>query len=163
MIVIIIILLYIISKAWCTIIRFLVRLSISRCFPFVYYKNVPKYLTGRETAKVFIYLTRFLLNSLVSSSFLVLLRYFLSIFSFISSCLMVSASNISKYFIFFQTFRIFLIWLFYSFRHLPLFILSMTHFSMPNSIPIFWLYILTASIKVSKTCSCLAVFVVDIH
>ena len=34
---------------------------------------------------------------------------------------------------------------------LPLFITSMAHFSMPNSIPMSWLYILTACIRVSSS------------
>ena len=49
------------------------------------------------TAQVFISLMKFLLYSLVSSTFLVLLRCFW-IFSFISTCLMVSTSNIPKYY-----------------------------------------------------------------
>ena len=50
-----------------------------------------------RTAPVLILLVRFLLYSLVSSSFLVLLRYSFLIIPFISACLMVAASNISKY------------------------------------------------------------------
>ena len=46
---------------------------------------------------MFIPLFRFLLYSLVSSSFLVLMRYSFFNFSFISACLMVSASNNPKY------------------------------------------------------------------
>ena len=59
-------------------------------------KNGPKYLTRRK-ALVFIPLIRFLLYSFVSSSFLGLLKYCFLIFSFISSCLMVSAASILKY------------------------------------------------------------------
>ena len=55
----------------------------------IHFKNWPKYLTFQ----VFIPLMRFLLLSLLSRSFLVPLKYF----SFISTCLMMFASNIPKY------------------------------------------------------------------
>ena len=61
-----------------------------------HFKKSPEYLT-RGTAQVFITLIRFLLDSSVWSSFLVLLRSFFLIFSFISTCLMVSATKMSKY------------------------------------------------------------------
>ena len=72
------------------IMRFLDLWSICWSSFLVYFKNDPEYLT-RETAQVFIPLRRLLLCSLVSNSFLVLLRY--SLFSFF----MVSTSNIPKY------------------------------------------------------------------
>ena len=56
-------------------------------FFLVHFKNGPEYLT-RGTAKSFIPLMRVFPCSLVSSSFLVLLRYSFLIFSFISACLM---------------------------------------------------------------------------
>ena len=62
----------------------------------VLFKNSPDYLTKR-TALAFILLMRFLLYSLVSSSFLVLLRYFLKIYFFHHHFFMVSASGIPKY------------------------------------------------------------------
>ena len=63
----------------------------------IYFTNGSGYLTKR-TVQVFISLMRFLLQSLVSRSFFVLLRYsFLLFFSFISAFFMVSASNIDKY------------------------------------------------------------------
>ena len=61
-----------------------------------HFKNGPEYLTT-ERAQIFIPLMKFLKCSLVSSIFLVLLRYSLFIFSFISACVMVSASDIPKY------------------------------------------------------------------
>ena len=62
----------------------------------VHLRKGPEYLT-RGTAQVFIPLMRFLLESFVSSSFLVLLKYSFRIVSFICTCLMVSASKIPKY------------------------------------------------------------------
>ena len=59
----------------------------------VHFEKGPEYLT-RDTAQVFIPLIRFLLDNFVSNSFLVLLWYTFLIFSFISTCLMVSASKI---------------------------------------------------------------------
>ena len=117
----------------------------------VHFKNCPKYLI-RGTAQVFIPLMRFLL-CLISSSFLVLMRYSFLIFSFISPCLIVSVSNIRKY-------------LKLSFSPnvcqfgssgpsvigcIPLFIISMVHFSVKNYIPISWLYMFTACIRVSDS------------
>ena len=57
----------------CTVISFLVLWSIFLSSSLVYFKNGPEYLT-RRTGQVFISLTRFL--SFVSSSYLVILRYF---------------------------------------------------------------------------------------
>ena len=102
------------------------------------------------------HLTRVLLYCFVSSSFLVPLRYYFLIFSFISSCLIVTASNIPMEncrFSFLRTFWFFLdlVVLFLPLCVVsPLFITSMAHFSTPNSIPISWLYILTVCIRVSN-------------
>ena len=74
----------------------LVFLSICLSLSLVHSRKGPEYLT-RDTAQVFIPLIRFLLLSFVSSSFLVLLRYSFWILSFISTCLMVSASKVPKY------------------------------------------------------------------
>ena len=63
----------------------------------VLFRRGPEYLTG-GTAQVFIPLIRFRQESFVLSSFLVLLRYSFQIWSFITTCLMVSASKIRKYF-----------------------------------------------------------------
>ena len=81
-------------KALCLAINFRVLCSLCQRFSIFHFKNSPEYLT-RETAKLFIPLIRFLLQSLVSR-FLVLLRYSFLIVSFISASLMVSASNIPK-------------------------------------------------------------------
>ena len=78
------------------VISFLFLSTICLSSSFVYFKNAPDYLT-RGTAVVFVPFLRFLLYSLVSSSFPVLLRNFLKKFSFISICIMVSASNTHKY------------------------------------------------------------------
>ena len=75
--------------------RFLVLWSI--CWSsLIHFKNGSKYLT-KWTAHVFIPFMKFLLYSLVSSRFLILVRYSFLIFSFISTCLLVSASNIAKF------------------------------------------------------------------
>ena len=74
---------------------FCVLWSICWSSSLIHFKNSPKYLT-RGTAQVFIPLIRFQLWSSILSSFLILLRYSLLMFSFISSCL-ISAFNIPKY------------------------------------------------------------------
>ena len=63
--------------------------------PVVHCKNGPEYVR-RRTTPVLILLIRFPQLSLISNIF-VLLRYSFLILSFISACLMVSASNIRKY------------------------------------------------------------------
>ena len=83
-------------KALCMVISFLVLWSICLRSSLVHFKNGPGYLT-RRSARVFIPFIRYLLYSFVSSIVLVLLKYSFLIFSFISTCLMVSAFNISKY------------------------------------------------------------------
>ena len=85
-----------------------------------------------------------ILQDLVSNIFLVFTRYYFLIFTFISVYLMVNRfqhSQIFVSFLFFERSDFFLIRLFYSFRiyRLPLFIMSMAHFSMPKS-----LYVVTA-------------------
>ena len=83
-------------SAFCMVISFLVPWSICLSSSLVHLRKGPEYLT-RGTAQVFIPLIRFLLLSFVSSSFRVLLRYSFLILSFICTCLMVSASKITKY------------------------------------------------------------------
>ena len=78
-------------NAVCIVISFLV-FFLSICLS----SKGPEYLTG-DTAQVFIPLIWFLLESFVTSSFLVLLRYYFWILSFMCTCLMVSASKIPKY------------------------------------------------------------------
>ena len=87
---------YLGCKALFMVIIFLVVWSICLNSYLVHFKNSPEYLT-EGTNQVFISLTRFLLLSFVTSNFLVLLRYVFVIFSFILTCLMVSASNIPKH------------------------------------------------------------------
>ena len=84
-------------NALCMVISFLVFLSICLSSSLVNLRKCPEYLT-RGTAQVFISLMRFLLESFVSSSFVVFLRYSFRILSFISPCLMVSASKILRAF-----------------------------------------------------------------
>ena len=103
-------------------------------------------------------LIRFLLFRLVPSSFLGLLRVFFY-FSFIYAYLIVSASQVFGGFLFSErSYFLILIYLFIWFacsipsvmRHFTLFIISLAHFSMPNSISKSWLYILTNCIRVSN-------------
>ena len=61
-------------NALCMVISFLVLWSIYLSSSLVHLRKSPEYLT-RGTAQVFIRLIRFLFQSFVSSSFLVLLRY----------------------------------------------------------------------------------------
>ena len=104
---------------------------------------------------MFIPLKRFLQQSLVLRSFLVRLKY-AQFFSFISACLMVSTSNIQKYFSFFPSILMFS----WFGNFIPsilslclLFIISTAHFSISNYIPISWLYILIVSIRISSSFS----------
>ena len=83
-------------NALCMVISFLVLRPIWLSFSLVPFKKGSEYLT-RITDQVFIPLIRCLLDSFVSSSFLVLLRYSFLIFSFISTCLMISTSKMPNY------------------------------------------------------------------
>ena len=65
---------YLVCKALCIDMSLLVLCSICWSSSLVHFNNGPEHLT-RETTQVFILLMRFLLYSLVSSSFLILLRY----------------------------------------------------------------------------------------
>ena len=139
------------------VISFLVLWSICLSSSISPFQKWPEYLT-RNTAQVFIPLIRFLQDCLVSSSFLVLLRYSFFIFSFISSCLMVSASKTPKYlYISFSPNVLILSWFGNSIPsvrcRLLLFITSMAHFSMPNSVPMSRLYILTVVLRFSTSFS----------
>ena len=75
------------------VIRFLVLWSIYLSSSLVHLKKDLEYLT-RGTAQVFITLISFRLESFVSSSFLVLLWYSFWILFFISTCLMMSDSQV---------------------------------------------------------------------
>ena len=117
----------------------LVFLSICLSSSRVHLRKGPEYLTS-GTAQVFIPLMRFLLESFVSSSFRVLLRYSFSdrvfhlhLFDGVS----LQDTQVFVGFIFFERPNSVVIW--YSIPsvicRLPLFMTSMEHFSMPNSIP----------------------------
>ena len=117
-------------------------------FPFIKVlpSSILRMVSSWRTAQVFISLIRFLLYILVSSSFLVLLKYYFLLFPFISICLRLSASNMPKYFEFSFSPNV-LIFLdlivpFLSLFAIFNFIISRPHFPMPNSIPFSWLYIL---------------------
>ena len=128
---------------------FHILLSICWSSSLVHFKNCPEYLT-RETVQVFIHMMRFPLSSFIPSSFLVLLRYSFLIF--------LSSSHVWWYPlpIFSSILKFLLLWAFWFGNFIPsvicrfpLFIINMAHFSIPNSIPISWLYILTAGIRFS--------------
>ena len=73
------------SSLGCNVLRMVISFralwSICLSFSLVHFMNGPEYLT-RRAAKVFIHLITFLLDSFVSSSFLVLQGYYLLIFFF---------------------------------------------------------------------------------
>ena len=131
--------------------NFLILSFICLSSSLVHLRKGAEYLT-RGTAQMLIPLMRFLLESFVSSSFLVLLKYSFRIVSFIGTCLMVTASKIPKYvLVSFCPSVLILSWFGNSIPSvicLLLFMTSMAHFSIPNSIPMSWLYILTACIRV---------------
>ena len=108
---------------------------------------------------MFISLMRFLLQSLVSRSFLVHLRFSFLFISFISAYLMVSASNTPKIlklsfspsvWILFWFSTPFVCLFFYLFL---LLIVSIAYFSVPNFIPVSWFYILIVCIRASNSFS----------
>ena len=145
-------------KALYIVMGFLVLWFICWSSSLFLFKNGPEYLTI-GTVQVFIPLMRFLQCCLVSSSFLVLLKYWKKFFHV--RFLMVSAFNISKYLsVSFSLSVLIFSWFGSSIssvmRRFPLFIINTAHFSMPNPIPISSLYILTACIRVSNSSSFLA-------
>ena len=133
--------------------------SISLSFrPFVWFPTlpilrIPKYITN-GTAYMFINLMRFLLKSLVSRSFLVLPSYSFQFFSFISFCLMEFASNNLNYlYVSLSPSVLKHSWFGSSLpstEYLSLFFLRITQFSMPSSIPIFWVDIHIVWIRFSS-------------
>ena len=119
-------------SALCMVISFLVLWSICLSSSRVHLRKAPEYLSS-GTAQVFIPLMRFLLGSFVWSSFRVLLRYSFRIMSFICTCLMVSASKITKYLeVSFSSSVLILSWFGSSIPSVtcrfPLFMTSMAHF-----------------------------------
>ena len=110
----------------------------------------PNILRGEQA---FIPLIRFMQYSFVSSSFLILLRYSFLI-SFHLHLIDYVPSICRCHFL--QTFKLFLN-LVVPFRpsyvFFSLFIISIGHFSMPNSIPLSKLYILIACIRISNSFS----------
>ena len=118
------------------------------------FKKCPEYLK-RSTARVFILLIMFLLDSFITSNFLVLLRYS-DCFSFFFISLIVLASNIPKYmYVSFSPSVLIFSW-FASFipsvrSRFPLFHHYHGIFSMPNSLPMSCLHILTACVRVPRS------------
>ena len=130
-----------ISLLQCKSLLIIINFHVLRCIyhtsSLVYFKNCPGCL-NRGTVQVLIPLMRFQPQNLVSTRFLV---YY---FSFFSVCLMMYASNIPKYFQFSFSFRAF-----FPDLIVPLPIMCMLHFSMPNTIRTYWLYILIVCIWVN--------------
>ena len=96
---------------------------------------------------------RFLLQRLISIRFFHSSEVVFSYLSVIPVCLMVSASNNPMYLeVSFSPSVLILSWFGYFIPSViycfPLFIMSMEHLSMLNSIPIFWLYILIVYFRV---------------
>ena len=149
-------------KALYIVMCFLVLWSICWSFSPVHFKNGPEYLT----TQMFIPLMRFLLYSLVSSSFLVLLRSYFSFFFLLSTTYWwFPLPSICKFpflraFWFFLDFLSFIPFVICRF---PLSIISIAHFSMPNTIPTSSLYILTTCITVSKSFSFFGKQFDDVH
>ena len=114
-------------------------------------QNGPEYLT-KGSAQLFIPLMRFLMYRLVSSSFFVPFRYsFLKCFPsspFLWCPLPLFPSICNFPFLNFSWFDSSIPSVM---RRFLLLIISMTYFSMPNSIPMSWLLILTACIMVSNS------------
>ena len=143
------------------VIRLLVIWSIGLSSSLVHLKKGPEYLT-RGSSPGFIPLIMFLLDSFVSKSFFVLLRYSFVIFYLFHLHLFESVSlqgaQIFVGFLFSEGSNIVFIWSIHSSVRcrLALFITSMAHFSLSNSIPMLWLYILTACIRVFRSFSVFA-------
>ena len=136
----------------CMVISFLLL-----CSSLVHFRKGSEYLT-RGATLVLIPLIRFLQESFVLRSFLVLLPYSFWILSFISTCLIESASNMPKYLeVWFSPCVLILSWFGSSIPsvrcRLQFFITNMVHFSMPYSYPMSWLYILFTCIRVSSSFS----------
>ena len=119
-------------KKLCKVNNFLVLWSICLSYSLVHFKNGQEYFTT-GTVQVYIPVMRFLLQSLVSRSFLILQRHSFLMFSLISVCLLVSVSNIYKFFKFSFSPKILLIsWFGFSILSVAsvfqLFVFSMAHF-----------------------------------
>ena len=118
---------------------------------YVYVSEVPtssvsqgSRLSSQKDRQVFLHLIMFLLQSLVSCGFLVLLRNILPTNSFMSICLIVSSSKIRRYFylylLYLQVFIYLLVFLFlkasdYVVLFLLLFLISFIHYS---HFPVCW-------------------------
>ena len=142
-------------KALYRFLSFLVLWSICFRSSLVHFKNGPGYLT-KGTAQVFIPQMRFLLCSLVSSCFSFswkALFLFFILSPIVCWCPLPIFLRICR----FPFLRAFWFCLNYGSSipsvlcRFPLFIISMAHFLMPNSIPISLFYILTAYIRLSNS------------
>ena len=139
-------------NALCMVISFLVLWSIFRILLWSTSRIVQSILRGGQSRY---------LSLLLGSCYIVLFRV---TFWFSWDTLFFSSSPLiwwRQLPIFSERFDFFLIWFLLDsipsvMRRFPLFTTSMVHFSMPNSILISWLYILTDSIRVSNTFSFLA-------
>ena len=133
-------------KALCMVICFHIFCFICLNSPRIHFKYGLEFAT-LGTALVFIPFIKFLLFSLFSNSFLVLLRYASLIFTFISTCLIMSASNYPMHlYVSFSPCDLIFSWfgssissVFYRFQF---FITSIAYFSIPNSVFMSWLFII---------------------
>ena len=150
-------------KDLCIVINFVVLWSICLSFSIVHFKNGPEYLT-RESAQMIIPLMKFLLQSLVSRSFLVLLRYsfpifFLHFILFVGVCFQYSQGL--EIFLLSLCCHAFLIWSFYSFCCFSFPIFHYEHGTFFNAKC--HSYILTVySYCMYQGCSCFSFLVINI-
>ena len=110
-----------------------------------------------DSSGFFFHLMRFLLCILIASSFLIPLKY--CFLNFFHLCMfdgfLFQYSYVFLSFLFSERSDFLLIWYFYSSVNCRFlfFLIRIAHFSMPNSIPLSSLYILTACIRVSNSFS----------
>ena len=132
--------LYLRWKAFSIVIKFLVLWSINLSSSLAHFKNGSEYIIT-ETVQVFIPLMR---SKLLVKCFF--------IFSFISTYLMVSLSNLPKYLEFPFSPSFFIVsWFCSSIPYVPTFHYEHCSFSVPNFIPIFGMSILIVCIRISSS------------
>ena len=138
-------------KALCIVISFLALWHISWSYSLVHFNNGPEYLT-RCLSLWWDFCCRALFREGFSFVGDTLSLFFLSspLVWWCSLLIFPNSSNFPflRAFCFFFDFAVLFLSLFVFF---PLFTISMTHFSISNSIPISWLHILTIYIRVSNS------------
>ena len=137
-------------KTLCIIINFIVLWSICLSSSHVKFRNGPNILQGLLPRCLFLwwdFCCWAWLTEVFSFDWSILWLFFFHFCLFDYVCFQYSLVLII--FLFSNCFNSFSIWQFYSFRYLSfsLFIMSMAHVYMPNSIPIHWLNILIVCIS----------------